>query len=530
MQIVGIDNVKDATLILAPGEASADIVTLTEGHERYVNKLIGIISGGSSFVGVVTGADVTTNDAILHCTSLVNLALQEPYKDSTTENTNTQTLDSGTITAHKGIRHAAMPDATGEVPNEWAYNFVRRVVSALSGGVAARYGTGIDCRLMGGMPELKVQALEWCGDTGASLIQGLLQQDLDTVSWIDGTTLCVQRVERGNVKALPATAIEGMTYSFNLFDTFPRIVTEGPDIIGKQEGGINFDDAYKVMGAHPLLHTQYCETLVVGDEAKSPDGLTPDERFNCFRYNCATIGDVLNATVNYSYDARYATEEGPNGSAFERFGWQHSQAVIDDELGRCGATGGAYLTATWDRTSEQQQITQRYQECLRDVAYRGGVELDIDYPIQIGDWVQLPGMVNGTMVVGITHSLKSRTKAVALDVVAAMYNAARVLQTLSEIKNTEKPTERRTAPQPMVQLLNNISGQTRTMSAAQWRAMVKAAPYRLREWTVFYPGVHGKKLPQSSFDRGTRYPKKIPTAEGGQGAPPGTPSAEHLGD
>ena len=513
MQIVGIDNVKDATLILAPGEASADIVTLTEGHERYVNKLIGIISGGSSFVGVVTGADVTTNDAILHCTSLVNLALQEPYRDSTTETYHaTSTLDNGTITAYKGIRHAAIDYATGAIPDEWAYNFVRRVVSALSSGVAARYGTGIDCRLMGGMPELKVQALEWNGDTGASLIQGLLQQDLDTVSWIDGTTLCVQRVERGNVKALPATAIEGMTYSFNLFDTFSRVVTEGPDIVGNEKAATNWSDSYQVQAAHPLLHTQYCSTSVPDVES-----LTSDERFNCFRYTGADNG----VTIRYAYDARYATEEGPNGSAFERFGWQHSQAVIDDELGRCGATGGAYLTATWDRTSEQQQITQRYQECLRDVAYRGGVELDVDYPIQIGDWVQLPGMVNGTMVVGITHSLKSRTKAVALDVVAAMYNAARVLQTLSEIKNTEKPTERRTAPQPMVQLLNNITGEMRTMSAAQWRAMVLAAPYRLREWTVFYPGVHGKRLPKSSWDAKTRYPwqKGNPDNVGGTPVP-----------
>ena len=168
------NEVQDFTVDLSNGQARASISCDAEVAEDMLNQVVYIYpSAQDEFVGVVTSIQDfgrMTGTARLGVESLVNIALKEQYKDTTSTHTTEVALVTHAGSAYKGSRFGAFDEATGDTTDDSVGSYIRRIVSSTKSVIAERYGQGVTVGFEGKQIGKTIPVLTWQGDSVSNMI------------------------------------------------------------------------------------------------------------------------------------------------------------------------------------------------------------------------------------------------------------------------------------------------------------------------------------------------------------------------
>ena len=503
------NQIQDYTVDSSNGSARATVRCDAKIAERMLNKVVRIYpSRQDAFVGVVTGvADFGLDSGVaqLNVESLVNLALKEQYRDTTTAHT---TNVSGAVSigaSYKGSRWGTMSETDGSTTDDSVSSYIRRCINATKSVIAERYGQGISVQFDGGQIDKTIPILTWQGDTVESIISGLLGSAYDAILEVRGDTLYIRGISYDRVtRYIQKRDVDDISLSTDLNNCTSRVIIDSPDFTGYKSETVTLPSANQVIGLSSLTNNRYTNATVDGVADGNVYDYNFDEQYNCLRYK--SDSDPT-ADITAAYDSRVQADSGLHGSAFQRYQWQKLQAIVDEDLGR--ANSGNYLSASFDRTGDMSTLANYYSKLINRIFYIGSFTCDNNFSIRVGDIIGLSafGAHDPSVVMSIGYSSDSNVKTVSFGTISGnAYEEVKSRQKLSEIKYTEKKKTDDRDPRILVPL---PSGYNETSSTIQQRSRAilnsfgkgGGFPQPVGGGARAQSGVQGKERPKTSVQQ-----------------------------
>ena len=452
------NNIQSASITFGNGFASAQIACDSEYAERLLNKVVTLQPyPGQSFVGVVTAiADFGHNGptATLTAESLVNMAMKEQYSDTSSEHSTEISSVVHASKSYKGNRFGSFTESDGSTTDDSIQYYIRRCINSCRGEIAKKYGRQINVEFTGKRIDKTIPLLSWQGETVEGLVQSMLAGAYDAALSINGDTLKVKGIDYSRIdRYIQRGDIEALPMGLDLNNTTSRVLVDSPNITGYLEEDFDIDETKQVLGISSIADNRYTGAYMEKSDATGAtlDDYVIDEKYNVIRYKATAGGGDLTVDIVSAYDARTQHDTGNKGNAFNRFGWAKTQVVIDEDLGIVNA--GDYTSASYDRTADMGTIAKYTIDYLSRLVYVGSVQLPIDYHIEVGDLVMLPGAREGALVMAINYSAFQNSKAVTYGTITGQaYEEIKERQKLSEIKYVEKKKAEERDPRMLVPL------------------------------------------------------------------------------
>lgn len=458
-------SLSDATVTLSDALAYAQIAVPADEVDDYMRRIIRInLEDGNTFVGkpiALNEAGIMTGTAIISVLSLPNMAMNNHFYH---ESSSVSGDESTSYPAFSGILYGDIDKTTGKASEVTVDHYLKLLIGNASTWAKKLWMEQIEYDYTGTLSTRIVESLRWSGDTISTLYHNLLGSSFDITTAIVGNTIIVRHTDKDKPdRAIDEDDILAITIGFDLSASSAQVIVESPDINSHESPAtVTLSSSNKVYGLPFRLNGNYGDNIFnVGASGTSPE----TERFNTERSYYEYTNPTDAGKFNVNVDTRYTVRTSIKGEAFDKYGWDKRMVVVDENLGRAGATNDDYLNTTFDRTSEQSRIANYYAKVLNDIEYQGSISVPYDLVVRVGDVIRLPDNKR-VIVKEIRYALNSSRKVIMFgNNEGSAYEEIRARTRLSEYKAKE---HRKTTNEKLY-LVRTPWGKYMWMTWAQWR-------------------------------------------------------------
>ena len=448
---------------------------------------------GNSFVGVpvmVNSMGDATGTAIITVNSLVNMAMNNHfYSPSSAISGGLST----TVSAYTGVLFGAPDNETGKYAPTKVNYYLKQLIANASDQARSDWMEKIEFDYTGVQSDKLVESMPWNGDTISTLFFNILGSAFDVTVEINGTKVIVRNTDKDRPdRSFTDTDIFNINYGFDLNASSAQVFIESPDVNSyTSPTAVTLPSANRFYGLPQKLSNSFgSNTFDVGT------GSLPDNsRFNVQRSAFEYENPHSAGTFKLNVDTRYTVKTSKTGEAYDKYNWKKRTVIIDEELGRAGASSKTHLDTTFDRTAEQNNIASYYARVLGDIEYQGSMVVAYDTAVRVGDVIRLPDNKR-VIVKQIRYAMNSPRKLISFgNNEGNAYDEIKSRTRLGEYKAKEAKVSNE-----RLFLVKSPWGDLKYMTWAQWRNTQTGLGVGATEWHLIMEGA-GVKTANSNKSR-----------------------------